>query len=79
MTKISFTKKLLAAAMNAATMVRSPQGGSAIASAIGLSVEDIQRAREALATMPEDVMTTAFDRRDYLVECGWCPSSLSQH
>lgn len=67
------TKSLLDAAMNAATLARNPAGEPMIGPSLGLSAGDVKRARDILATMPEDPLTTAFDRRDYLIAHDWRP------
>lgn len=73
------TKSLLDAAMNAATLARSPVGEPAIGPSVGLSAEDVKRARDILTTMPEDPLTTAFDRRDYLIAHDWRPAQATNN
>jgi len=66
-------RKLLDAAMNAASLAGNFPGNRVLGAQAGLSNSDLKRARDALAQMPQDAVTTAFDRRDFLIERGWRP------
>lgn len=70
------TKRLLVAALNAATLAGSPKGQGVVAPLVGLSADDLKRARAILAAMPEDPAATAFQRRDFLLAAGWMPSPV---
>lgn len=67
-------RALMEAAMNAATLARNSAGDSQIGMKVGLTADDLKRARETLQRMPQDAMTSAFDRRDFLIHAGWRPA-----
>ena len=72
----SHAKALTVAAMNAATLASNSAGNGAIGLKVGLTSDDLQRARVTLAAMPQDCMTSVFERRDYLIKAGWRPARM---
>lgn len=65
------------AALNAATLARNSAGDDTIGESIGLSSDDLQRARACLELMQQDSQTSAFDRQAHLIASGWRPALLN--
>ncbi len=61
--------------MNAATLVRGTVGQRPLAAALGLTGDDLARARDVLRKMKEDSLTSVFHRRDFLIASGWVPAA----